>query len=200
MEFLCIAHGTVISGNSNKGYKISFDALPAGEKEVIVSRKRLTVVRSGEEEVEYDKRKDMEKYTTLDADAAKKKKKSSPMQQSDIDFKALASEDQANANQFEMKLDSKGNSIKWKIFGDTEYITEEEDPMPPQVAADLKKVPDFDNKNLSDIFFEDFFPCIEGHAKLMDEFFEDIKAPVRVRAKTDSSKTRSGSKPSSSST
>lgn len=37
---------------------------------------------------------------------------------------------------------------------------------------------DFDNRGLDDIFFEEFFPCVEGHAALINEFYSNINAPM----------------------
>jgi hypothetical protein len=40
----------------------------------------------------------------------------------------------------------------------------------------IKKVIGFEAQSFDTIFFNDFFPCIEGHAKLLDEYFLDIRA------------------------
>lgn len=44
-------HGTIKSGNSSRGYIVMFDMLPVGKKEVLVSRKKMKVIKEGEEEV-----------------------------------------------------------------------------------------------------------------------------------------------------
>jgi hypothetical protein len=51
-------HGTIKSGNTSRGYTVMFDMLPVGHKDVLISRKKLKVIKEGEEEVPYDRRSD----------------------------------------------------------------------------------------------------------------------------------------------
>ena len=45
-------------------------------------------------------------------------------------------------------------------------------------SLQLKQEIDFEGgKNLADILFDDFFPCVAGHAKLMDEYHNDPHSP-----------------------
>ena len=45
-------------------------------------------------------------------------------------------------------------------------------------SLQLKQEIDFEGgKNLADILFDDFFPCVTGHAKLMDEYHNDPRSP-----------------------
>jgi hypothetical protein len=105
-----------------------------------------------------------------------KPKEVHPMKQSELDFLALPEEDRKLINEYEMKYDKHGNSLKWKIFQDKEYITKAEDPMVYPDGPVLLRDIGFDTKGLSDIFFDEFFPSVDGHARLMDEYLQDPRA------------------------
>ncbi|CAB9530025.1 hypothetical protein SEMRO_2714_G335340.1 [Seminavis robusta] len=85
-----------------------------------------------------------------------------------------------------MKIDST-TQVDWTILGDTEYIQPDQDHMKYPEEVELKKDIDFgsiaNDKPLAPLFFEHFFPSVEGHAKKMDEFFADINAPYHVKVK-----------------
>ena len=51
------------------------------------------------------------------------------MKQAELDFLALSLDDWKVINQYEMIYDKDGNSIKWTILMDMEYITSDEDPL-----------------------------------------------------------------------
>ena len=41
---------SVVSGSGNKGWKIEFDLLPVDHKQVVIARKKITLVAAGDEE------------------------------------------------------------------------------------------------------------------------------------------------------
>ena len=147
--------------------------LPADWKEVNVGRKRLAVVNTNEEERPFDRQKDNEQYATI---VEPKRKAVPPMKQSELDFAALKEEDRAIIEQYEMMYDKDGNSLKWKILKDTEYLKAEDDPMKYPDGPEILRDIGWDNKSKSDIFFTEFFPCIVGHAQMMDEYLADPRA------------------------
>jgi Transposase IS4 len=168
-------YGTVIGGGGNKGWKVEFNLFPTNSKVVLLQRKRIHLVADGEEEVPYDKATDITKY--LEVDAPRKKKPLTPLQQSDADFAALLVDDRKVISEFEMKYNKDGDAITWKILKDREYLMAADDPCKYPPGVHIVKDLDFVDKPMSETFFCDFFPSVEGHAKKLDEFYSDIKAP-----------------------
>jgi hypothetical protein len=69
--------------------------------------------------------------------------------------------------------------INWKILADGEHITK--DPLDVPNSVDYVSV-DKDNElsndtDLNDLFFEQFFPSVVGHAKLSMSFMLIIDPP-----------------------
>ena len=64
----------------------------------------------------FDRAKDIEEYTTI---PSSKKKAVAPMKQSEMDFVSLPDDDKAIIEVYDMVIDKDGNSIKWKILGDS---------------------------------------------------------------------------------
>jgi hypothetical protein len=130
------------------------------------------------EEVEYDKGRDPEQYATLEEGNNRRKAKPGPLRQSEIDFVKLSEDNLEAMNEYEMKYDKDGNSLKWKILQDTEYLKQDDDRMKYPDGPTLLREIDFGSgdKSLADIFFDEFFPSIVGHALLMDKYLSDIRA------------------------
>jgi Transposase IS4 len=179
-------YGNCISGSGSKGWKIAFDSLPVGEKEVVLLRRKIQLVGDGEEEVLYDRATDMEKYAVVEK--TKKKKQPSPLQQSDIDFKKLSVEDRQTVAEFVMKYKKEGDAIKWKILMDTEYLKPADDPCHYPDGVEFLKEINFIEDGLDKVFFEDFFPSVVGHGELLDEFFSNPKAPYYKTVKDENYK------------
>jgi hypothetical protein len=76
-----------------------------------------------------------------------------------------------------MKCNTNGDSINWKILKDDEYLKAADDPCKYPHGVEFLKDIRFMEDGMSATFFEDFFPALEGHALLMDEFYTDIRAP-----------------------
>jgi hypothetical protein len=178
-------HGQVVSGNNSSGYVVRFDQMPVPFKDINVGRKRLVVVAPNEEERAFDRAKDMDQYGTIQPS---KKKAIAPMKQSELDFVALPDEDKSITDFYEMIIDKDGNSIKWKILGDTEYLKAEDDPLKYPEGPVLLRDIGWENKSFSSVFFDEFFPSVEGHAKLMDEYLADVRASYHTSVTNDNIK------------
>jgi hypothetical protein len=69
---------------------------------------------------------------------------------------------------------------QWEILADGgEHIKKSDDPMVIPDRLAIKRSINFDSQPYDQIFFDEFFPCIKGHGKLLDEYFADIRAPFR---------------------
>jgi hypothetical protein len=144
----------------------------AGNKTVTVARKKLTAPYKNEEEPPYNCERDDPENLGKEEEEAEE----SEMKKSIKAFLALDDESLRTANLFNMKYGPEAHEvIEWKILGDTEYITPDQDPLkeyPEQVQ--LQKEIHFeiteDVNKLADILFEDFFPCIKGHTAKMDQY------------------------------
>ena len=89
-------------------------------------------------------------------------------------FSALDKDVIANAKLFDYKYGSgDAEHIEWQILGDDEYITEDVLDIPDEVEyeKDIEWTPDME---FNEVFFEHFFPSIEGHGKLINEWLADI--------------------------
>ena len=124
-------YGTVVGGKVATGFTVRFDIMPAGMKDINVGRKRVDVVVAGEEEPAFARADDAERYATMEApsEAAKKKKDPTPWKLSEEKFLALPIEDRKVIHSYDMGIDKEGTVIKWKIFGDLEYVKDVDDKM-----------------------------------------------------------------------
>ena len=88
-------YGNVKSGTSAAGYKVTLDAMPEGEKDVLIKRNKLKVLPADSEEPLYDRQSDTpEDLAEIQNQQGKKK---SPQNLSADTFKALDAETQASA-------------------------------------------------------------------------------------------------------
>jgi hypothetical protein len=168
-------YGTLKSGHSNAGYRVVFDILPAGEKEVFVKRHNLEAVGTMEEEKTYDRPTDDPDFL---AESATKKKRT-PQQMSTDSFLELNDEVTSVAKTFDMVYNRDGDKIVWRILPDEEHITSDDDPMQYPESLNLKKNIEFgeDASQYAAIFFDHFMPDIKGHAKLIDKFHGNKESP-----------------------
>ena len=172
-------HGTVKSGKGTSGYNVEYDLFPAGDKLCRgVLRNRMVTLKEGEEEI--DQPDSVEAMAEIQEEEEEKKKRQSVYHQSIDGFGSLSKEEMETAKLFEMKYGNGDNEvIEWEILPDNVHITEDNDHMEWPDDLELKKDINFDDNNaLADIFFNDFFPCITGHAKLIDEFHTDMRSPM----------------------
>jgi hypothetical protein len=80
--------------------------------------------------------------------------------------------------------------INWKILADGEHITK--DPLGVPNSVDYVSADDdnelSDDTDLNDLFFEQFFPSVVGHAKIIDEFHADPISPFHSTVTNDNIK------------
>jgi hypothetical protein len=161
---------TVLRGASNKGYFVSFDIFPAACKICVVIRKYLTAVADGDEETTPGGA--AATRTTAGragGGAAAATGRPSYFKQSELDFLDMEPAAMRVTTSYNMRCgDDDDSLLEWKSFGD---------PMEYPDHLVIKKAIDFRAESYVTIFFRDFFPSIEGHARLLDENFVDIWAP-----------------------
>ena len=172
-------HGTILSGSGKTGYNIRFDDLPAGKQEVFVKRRTIIdVVDPAEEEKEYDHVvEDMHTSPSKEKDKANSLP---PMILCQQQFTNLNNDVVLDAATFDMKYEDENKDEKilnWEIvpvmdkveWGDIDF----------ELDVEWKKdiAIDEEDGNLADIFFDEFFPCIEGHGELIDDYHSNKNSP-----------------------
>lgn len=66
--------------------------------------------------------------------------------------------------------------LRWEILPDGVHIPKSEDDMQWPEELMLKKELNLDySKGLDQAFFEDFFPCVNGHGKRLNGFHNDVR-------------------------
>jgi len=171
----CRFFGTAKSGKGAVGCNVDFDAFPAGHKTIVkVRRARLTVLKTGDEEndipslVKESAAKELEEM-------AKKKKKPTPHQIDAAAFRSRTEEEIQDATNFRCRHNEE-DCVEWDILPDGDHILA--DPMKVPETLGLKKEIDFsDTADFGEMLFKDCFPSVQGHGKLLDEFFSDRRAP-----------------------
>ena len=183
-------YGTVVSGKGATGYNVSYDLMPAGHKIVHgLMRAKLVVLAPREDEIPMqqnaataallgeigsDDDEEVEEEVA-EGVSTTKKKKPTPLQQSVKDFMSQMTKEIATAALYEMKWGKLQHEvIEWEILADGVDITD--NPMVYPEEIHMKKEIDFGSEPLDEIFFNHFFPCIEGHAKKLDDFFKSPAA------------------------
>jgi hypothetical protein len=172
--------GTVTGGNSKDGWDIKFDILPESDAVVRVMKKsnKVSMVHDGEEEKLLASHGGQEPISSDDEFSerpVKKQKKLSPLQMSILDFCKQDDGTQKKATDYQMPFGRDGctNQVfDWKILGETEHITESPYDIPmegPQVNIDF-------NQPMAKIFFDNVFPDVSGHAKIIDKYLSDQRA------------------------
>jgi len=117
-----------------------------------------------------------EKMQQLTVKEDEKKKKQSPMAKCQADFDKLIKEVCAEAKVFTMTYGSKEDEfIDWEILGDQEYHYDTVF-RPPNSLNIISSYFTFES-SFQENFFEHVFPSVVGHAKIVDKFLADPKAP-----------------------
>ena len=77
--------------------------------------------------------------------------------------------------------------VDWKILGDDEHITEDPISIPCTVAytSPAKDYELDDMTDLNKLFFDEFFPSVVGHAKVIDDFHADPRSPFYTTVMND---------------
>ena len=113
--------GQLVSGNSGKNYVVMVDILPHTNNKIEATKKRLIVVKDGEEELQFDEHtvREMEQRN-LEWDNEGK----SAETVSENNFVKQTQEALAAATQFVLELNKqdKEQKVEWKIHGDQEHI------------------------------------------------------------------------------
>jgi hypothetical protein len=172
-------YGEILSGSGKTGYQIRFDDLPADHQDVFIKRRNLlTVLEEGEEEKHHDHVNQLaEELAEIPQPTTRKEE---PAKDSTNKFCALEKELISTTNQFGLKW-GRGDDdvINWRILADNEHITEDPLHIPDSVeyTSPAGHIELSDVTDLNALFFEEFFPDVVGHAKLIDEFHEDPRSP-----------------------
>jgi hypothetical protein len=195
--------GTIAGREKHNVWKIKFDTLPLEHNIVIISREHITTLYPEEEEKPYNREKDaMESIAEQCATTTKKKSPSQHARQSIDAFLSLDATAQKTAKSFSHRFGpNPADKVEWQILGDSEQITK--CPMEEQAAArstattsipnnsddssddedgdifpaPLKKQipwnPNPEKVDYNTIFFENFFPSLQGKANVLDKFLSD---------------------------
>jgi hypothetical protein len=140
----------------------------------------ITVVEDGEEEKQHDHDNQLAAEDLAEI-TQKPAQKELPEKESINKFCSLETYTLSSTKKFDLRW-GPGNDevINWKILADGEHITEDSLDVPNSVdyvSADEDNELS-DDTDLNDLFFDQFFPSIVGHAKIIDEFHADILSPV----------------------
>jgi len=174
-------YGTNLMGTARTGYNVEYDLLPQDHKIVHgIGRGRLKVLDPGADKP--TQLSTMEEIAAATLAKAEKAKKKMPYQLSVKAFKSMSPEEKATAKLFQMDV-KEDIHVDWKILQDDEHLEEADDPLVYPTELEFKKEVDFVNKPFDEIFFDDFFPSVTGHAALFDEYFNDNRAPYHSRVK-----------------
>ena len=168
-------HGEIISGNGKQGYNIKFDDLPAEDQMVYVRRRNIIVVlEEGEEEVECD-------HVNVDLNEEVIVPNKDEHKDCITAFCDMSDEEVMNAMTFTLKDST--TTIVWDILPDGEYI--EWDEVKSNGETWKKEIEINNDTIMNDIFFDDFFPCIKGHAKLIDDYHSSRNSPYYSTVRND---------------
>ncbi len=181
-------YGRILSGSGKQGYNIRFDDLPAAFQDVTIKRRILiTVVEDGEEEKEHDHVNQLAAEDLAEI-TQKPAQKELPAKESINKFCSLETDTLSSAKKFDLRWGPGDDEvINWKILADGEHITE--DPLDVPNSVDYVSADEdnelSDDTDLNDLFFEQFFPSVVGHAKIIDEFHADHRSPFHSTVTND---------------
>ena len=168
-------HGEIMSGNGKQGYNIKFDDLPADDQMVYVRRRNIIVViEEGEEEVECD-------HVNVDLNTEVCVPKKDDHNECITKFCDMSDEEIMNARTFTLK--NATDEIVWDILPDGESL--EWDEIKSDGETWKKGIEVDEDTILNDVFFDDFFPCIKGHAKLIDDYHSSRNSPYYSTVRND---------------
>jgi hypothetical protein len=123
----------------------------------------------------------------------KKKKKINHAKVSETKFTELDTKEKAEAKSFQHFYGPNADDyIAWTILSDTEQIVEDAMKHPESSSSPMKlNIPWKNNREqmpFNDIFFEYFFPSLEGKSKLMDELLWDERSGMLATVQKDNIK------------
>ena len=186
-----LLYGTVTGSKLRGSFTVEFDRLPSNEA-IVVPRTHITTVDKNAEEPEYGHVKTVEATTTIngsnenewedasddemltESSSRKTTRKKNPWTESQDNFISLPDDIRANSKTFEHFYGTKPEEkIVWKILSDDEQIMQDAmdmqiDEIYNPVKVDIPWSPVLRDVDYNFIFFEHFFPSLEGKAKLID--------------------------------
>ena len=169
-------YGTVVKGNSTRGFNVKFDDLPLEEKVVTKIRKHLLVLHDEVKENTYDARAKQLLEDQLEEARTKHRK---PETLSEEKFLKKTPEEMMTAESFTYQLDKDDDTkcITWKIHAEGDDIRNCE----TFARIQRKKQPEFQKEikwenSMADNFFDLVWADMEGSsAKILDEFLNDSR-------------------------
>jgi hypothetical protein len=147
-----------------------------------VTRGKLSVLGPEDDENVERHLTQAEKLQQITTEEDEKRKKLSPMVKCQAEFAKLASEVRAEAKVFTMTYGNNENEcFDWDILGDQEYHIDC-DFKPPDTSKVISSCFNFET-SIQEIFFEHIFPSVAGHAKIIDKFLANPRAPFHETVK-----------------
>ena len=176
-----IFYGTVTSAVGQQRYNVSFDLFPQEDKVAKgLKCQNLFVLPEDADEPRYDH------VAEECAEITRKKKTLSPAEESSQEFVSLGHDVIKGATRFVHKYGrEEGEHVEWSILKDNENVVD--DPLIFEDRVQYKKdIPWSERREdncYNSLFFEHFFPSIEGHAKKIDDWLSNPKCPLYQTAK-----------------
>jgi hypothetical protein len=166
---------TVKGGSGKKGYNIEFNLFLHDERDITVTCKQLRLVPIGAEEKEF--KYDLE--SSNDDDANGNLRKLSLEQESIWKFKDLSKDvpEKATVFNFAYGKEEEEEKIVWDILPDGKHVMD----LPFEPLMEAKYLKDItwkteEEKDYNRVFFDHFFPSINNHSKIIDEYLSDPHA------------------------
>ena len=191
-------YGTVKSGSAANHYSVAIDQFPMDNNRIKARRNVLTVVAdNGEEkEFEHDKVVDAAARDAIFDDESNylPDGRVNRKQKSTINFVHNHSDVLKETTSFQHFYGEGDNDyVEWKILADNEHIGEDQErlelPTNIEYKKDLPYDPDHDDEfDYNHWFFQEFFPCIKGHAAKMDKYLNDPRASYHSTMQRDNIK------------
>ena len=188
-------YGTVMGPTGKKNYNIQLDLLPSDHNIFPVPRAHITVIRKGDEEPDFthqqrDDAEVAEQCENLDNASGDEGGGKRNYRKESIDaFLSLTKEEQKASRAFCHRYGpAQEECVNWDILADDEQILE--DPMThPEdgnpFSIDVPWDPNPDKVDYNSVFFDHFFPDLEGKAELLDEYLADDRCSIHHTVKSD---------------
>ena len=180
-------YGTTLRSVAMNQWLVKLDMLPAGQNEVQMARKTLSVVEKHGEEPPYDptRKRDediAEECATIVGESTPTPSTTEPSinkkinypEVSEQKFLDLSTEDQGKAETFVYKYGAADDQeITWRILAEDQQITEDLmvkglDPDPFKI--EIPWVSDTSKMDYNSIWLDNFLPSMKGKAKVLDDY------------------------------
>lgn len=110
------------------------------------------------------------------------------------DFLKMSNEELKTVRCYDAKYGDKDtDKIVWTVLKDDEALTEDamktdDTDVQSPMKIDVDWSPETKEVNYNEIFFERFFPSIQGKTKLIDKFLDNVKCPMNATKENDNIK------------